>query len=98
MSKCIRIAANTQLAIDVPIRIMGARLVSTTETTADIYDEVFDTSVTAAKKKIALITRFADGQVENVVDEAKLPVDGILFPEGCYVAWTAGEIFLYVKE
>jgi len=90
MSQRIRIAATTQLAINVPIRILGARLVHTTATTADIYDEA-DSSTTAAKKKIALATtttRLSD------VDEAK---KGILFSTGCYVAWNAGEIFLDVE-
>ncbi len=100
MSKCIRIVADTQLAMNVPIRIMGARLVHTGETTADIYDEAGATagSPTDTKKRIALVTRFADGQVENLSNEAKLPVDGLLFTEGCYVEYNAGEVFLYVKE
>ncbi len=97
MSKCIRIVADTQLAMNVPIRIMGARLVHTDETTADIYDEA-DSSKTAAKKRIALVTRFNADTVENLSNEAKLPVDGLLFTEGCYIDWAAGEVFLYVKE
>ena len=97
MSKCIRIVADTQLAMNVPIRIMGARLVHTGETTADIYDEA-DSSKTAAKKRIALVTRFNADTVENLSNEAKLPVDGLLFTEGCYIDWAAGEVFLYVKE
>ncbi len=97
MSKCIRIVADTQLAMNVPIRIMGARLVHTGETTTDIYDEA-DSSKTAAKKRIALVTRFNADTVENLSDEAKLPVDGLLFTEGCYIDWAAGEVFLYVKE
>ena len=41
MSKCIRIAADTQLAMNVPIRIMGARLVTIAADviTAGVYDQ-----------------------------------------------------------
>ena len=92
MSKCLRFVTGTtkQLAKSLPIRIMGARLVHSGATTADIYDH---TSVSAAKKKIALATT-----ATILSDDADLPEDGILFTTGVYVSWTAGEIFLYVKE
>lgn len=94
MSKCLRFVTGTtkQLAKGVPIRIMGARLVHTGATTADIYDEA-TSSETAAAKRIALATT-----TTILSDDADLPVDGILFTAGIYVSWNAGEIFLYVKE
>jgi len=97
MSKCIRIDTDTvkQLAINVPIRIMDARLVSIADdvTTANIYDEVKGISVTPAKKVIALANT-----TTKLSDETDLPEDGILFTEGCYVDWDKGEVFLYIKE
>ena len=97
MSKCIRIVADTQLAINVPIRVMGARLISTAAdvTTADIYDEAGATpgSPTATAKVIALANT-----TTKLFDEAKLPKDGLLLTAGCYIEWTKGEVFLYIKE
>ena len=93
MSKIMRIVADTQLAINVPIRILGARLVHTGATTADIYDEVFSSAVTAAKKKIALATT-----TTILSDNAILPPGGILFGTGCYIDWAAGELFLTVPD
>jgi len=100
MSRCIRIVEDTQLAINVPIRVMGARLVHTGATTAGVYDQAGATagSPDVTKKRIALATQFTTTVVENLVDEATLPIDGLLFTEGCYIEWTAGEVFLYIKE
>ncbi len=86
----IRIAADTQLAYDVPITIYGARLVHTGATTCNIYDEA-DSSVTDAKKRIALAVT-----TTILSDDAKIPACGIKFAAGCYVDWTAGEVFLTV--
>jgi len=86
----IRIAADTQLAYDVPITIYGARLVHTEATTCNIYDEA-DSSKTAAKKRIALAV-----MANQLTDEPNIPAEGIKFSEGCYVDWTAGEVFLIV--
>lgn len=90
--RIIRIAENTQLALELPITIYGARLSHTATTTADIYDEVDSTS-TAAKKKIALrtLTNY------HVKDNARIPKSGIKFTEGCYIAYALGEIFLTVN-
>lgn len=97
MSKCILITADTQLAIYVPIRIMGARLVTTSGdvTTAGVYDQAGATpgSPTATKKVIALANT-----TTKLIDQPKLPKDGLLLTEGCYVEWTKGEVFLYIKE
>jgi len=93
MSKIMRIVADTQLAIDVPIRILGARLVHTGATTCEIYDEA-DSSKTAAKRKMALST--ADTYIFK--DDVNIPRDGILFTEGCFVDWTAGEVFLTLPD
>ena len=97
MSKCIRIAADTQLAINVPIRVMGARLISASAdvTTAGVYDEAGATagSPTATKKVIALANT-----TTKLLDEPILPDDGLLLTEGCYVEWTKGEVLLYIKE
>ena len=87
----IRIAKDTQLTYELPIRILGARLVHTGATTADIYDEVVSSSPTAAKKKIALATT-----TTRLSDEDR-PKKGVLFSTGCYVDWTAGEIFLDIE-
>ena len=97
MSKCIKIAEDTQLAYNVPIRVMGARLVTTSGdvTTAGVYDEAGATadSPTAANKVIALANT-----TTKLIDEAKLPKDGLLLTNGCYVEYTKGEVFLYIKE
>lgn len=92
MSKCLRYVTGTTALLDkgVPIRIMGARLVHTGAATADIYDH---TAVSPAKKRIALATT-----ATILSDDADLPEDGILFTTGCHVEWSAGEIFLYIKE
>jgi len=92
MSKCIRIGIDTPLTYNVPIRVMGARLVHTGATTANIYD--YTSASDATKKKIALAT------TDTILsDNAVLPKDGILFTEGCFIDWVAaGEVFLYVKE
>ena len=86
----IRIAADTQLAYAVPIKIYGARLVHTAATIADIYDEA-DASKTAAAKRIALAVT-----TSVLSDNANIPEGGVLFASGCYIDWTAGEIFLTV--
>ena len=93
MSKCLRFVTATtkQLAKNLPIRIMGARLVHTGATTANIYDAVGSSDATT--KKIALATT-----AEILSDDADIPEDGFLFTTGCYVEWNAGEIFLYIKE
>ncbi len=90
--RIIRIATNTQLALELPITIYGARLSHTATTTADIYDEV-DSSATAAKKKFALrtLTNY------HLKDNARMPKKGIKFTKGCYIAYVAGEIFLIVN-
>jgi len=87
----IRIAANTQLAYNVPITIYAARLVSTAAvpTTANIYDAVGGSVDTT--KRIALATL-----ATILSDDAKIPAEGVKFSTGCYVAWTAGEVFLTV--
>ncbi len=92
----MRIVADTQLAIDVPIRILGARLVHTGAATANIYNEAAATpgSPTAAKKKMALST--ADTYIFK--DDVNMPRDGILFTEGCYIEYDAGEVFLTVPD
>ncbi|HDP36344.1 MAG TPA: hypothetical protein ENN27_00525 [Candidatus Atribacteria bacterium] len=90
MARVLRIAADTQLDIAVPIRILGARLVHTAATTCDIYDEA-DSSKTAAAKRIALVTT-----ASKLSDEAILPYGGILLSNGCYIDWTAGELFLVI--
>ena len=94
MSKCLRFVTGTtkQLALNVPIRVTGARLVHTGATTSQIYDES-TSNETAAKKKISLATTTG-----ILSDDAKIPKDGILFTEGLYVKWNAGEVFLYIKE
>jgi len=87
----IRIVADTQLVYDVPITIYGARLVSTAAvpTTADIYDAVGGSVDTT--KRIALAT------IATVLcDDVKIPAEGVKFSTGCYVSWTAGELFLTV--
>ena len=93
MSKCLRFVTGTtkQLALSLPIRIMGARLVHTGATTANIYDAVGSSDDTT--KKIALATT-----TTILSDDADIPEDGFLFTTGCYVEWVAGEIFLYIKE
>lgn len=97
MSKCILIKADTQLAMNVPIRVMGARLVTTSGdvTTAGVYDEASATAdaPTATKKVIALATT-----TTKLFDQPKLPKDGLLLTEGCYIEWTKGEVFIYIKE
>ena len=87
----IRIAADTQLAYAVPITIYAARLVSTAAapTTADIYDAVGGSAI--ATKRIALATL-----ATVLSDDAKIPACGVKFSTGCYVEWTAGEVFLTV--
>lgn len=94
MSKCLRFVTGTtkQLAMKVPIRIMGARLVDSGATTADIYDEA-SSSESGTAKRIALAVTS-----ETLSDDANLPEDGILFTAGVYVSWNSGEIFLYIKE
>lgn len=89
----IRIAADTQLAYNVPITIYGARLVHTEATTAGIYDEAGATpgSPTAALKRIALAV-----MANQLTDEPKIPEEGIKFSAGCYVEYNAGEVFLTV--
>jgi len=87
----IRIAKDTQLTYELPIRILGARLVHTAGTTADIYDEeVVNDTPTAEKKKIALATN-------TILSDEDRPKKGVLFSTGCYVDWTAGEIFLDIE-
>ena len=89
----IRIVADTQLAYAVPITIYGARLVHTEATTAGIYDEAGASagSPTAALKRIGLAV-----MANQLTDEAKIPACGIKFAAGCYVEFTAGEVFLTV--
>lgn len=95
MAKCIRIAADTQLAMNVPIRIMGAKLVTIAGdvTTAGVYDQLKSDGLDATKKVIALANT-----TTKLIDEPKLPKDGLLLTEGCYVEWTKGEVFIYIKE
>ena len=92
--RIIRIAADTQMTMEVPITIYGARLVHGTTTTADVYDEAGATegSPTAALKKIAMkvVTNY------NLVDDVPLPENGIKFAAGCYIEYNAGEVFLTV--
>lgn len=94
MSKCLRFVTGTtkQLAKNLPIRIMGARLVHSGAATANIFDEA-DDSKTGTAKRIALATT-----ATILSDDADLPEEGILLTTGCYVEWTAGEVFLYIKE
>ena len=89
----IRIAADTQLAYAVPITIYGARLVHTEATTAGIYDEAGATpdSPTAALKRIGLAV-----MANQLTDDALIPAGGVKFAAGCYVEYTAGEVFLTV--
>lgn len=87
MSRRIRIAEDTQLAISVPFKILRARLVSAAATTADFYDEA-DNSATATAKKIALATTTTVLHDED---------GGVMFNTGCYIDWTAGEIFIDVE-
>lgn len=93
--RVIRIVADTQMAVEVPITIYGARLVHGTTTTADIYDEAGATlgSPTPALKRIAMkvVTNY------NLVDDVPLPEQGIKFAAGCYVEFNAGEVFLTVN-
>jgi hypothetical protein len=91
MARIIRISEDTQHAYSAPIRILGARLVHTSATTCNIYDEA-DSSKTAAAKRIALANT-----TSQLTDEVLLPVGGVLFSAGCYVDWTAGEVFLTVE-
>ena len=88
MAHIVRIAADTQLTLKLPIRILGGRLVHTGATTGAIYDEA-DNSATAAAKRIALATT-----TTKLSDDAKIPPQGVIFPSGCFIDWTAGEIFL----
>lgn len=92
MAKVMRIAADTQLEMELPIRILGARLVHSGATTAAIYDEA-DSSETASAKKIALATT-----TTILSDNAGIPEEGILFTTGCYVGFEAGEIFLTLPD
>ena len=87
----IRIVADTQLAYNVPITIYGARLVSTVAvpTIADIYDAVGGSVDTT--KRIALATT-----ATVLTDDAKIPACGVKFAVGCYIEFTAGEVFLTV--
>ena len=89
----MRIAADTQLTLQLPIRILSARLVYAGATTCDIYDEA-TSSKTAACKKIALVT----AATYIFKDEVNLPADGILFSKGVYIDWTAGELFLTFSD
>ena len=90
----IRIVADTQLAYAVPITIYGARLVHTGATTADIYDQAGATpgSPTAELKRIGLVTL----ATYKLTDDALIPAGGVKFAAGCYVEYTAGEVFLTV--
>ncbi len=93
--RIIRIASDTQMAVEMPVTIYGARLVHNNTTTADIYDEAGATagSPTATLKKIAMKTV----QNYNLVDDVPLPEQGIKFAKGCYIEYNAGEVFLTVK-
>ncbi len=86
----IRIATDTQLTYELPIRILGARLVHTGATTVDMYDEA-DSSKTAATKKIALAT------TTTVLSDSDVSKKGVLFSTGCYIDWNAGELFLDIE-
>jgi len=90
----IRIVADTQLVYDVPITIYAARLQYQGATTAAIYDEAGATpdSPTAELKRIGLETL----ATYKSTDEAYIPAGGVKFAAGCYVEFTAGEVFLTV--
>jgi hypothetical protein len=80
----VKITADTQLAIGVPIKIYKARLVHTGATTADFYNEA-DSSKTAGAKQIALATS------ASVLTDQDGPV---VFETGCYIDYLAGELWI----
>lgn len=90
-----RIAASTVIC-NHPCKIRRVRLYynNASATTATIYNE--DTTDTT--NEVCTLATLGTGSTYRISDEIDFGEQGADFYEGCYIAWTAGEVLVLYKD